>query len=190
MQNCGFCGNVCDTQIADGCTAGQCSCRGALECRADQKCCEGIGCRNVKTDPSNCGECGKQCFIGETCVDGECGCGTGPGCAENEACCSGVCTDITSDAMNCGGCGMVCQDNGPDCVARQCMCGSSPPCEWAGLLACMNEDFSRFQKCCDGICMETSDDNCGGCGIVCAETEACAMFLPMPCTFTCQTITP
>ena len=185
-ENCGFCGKVCDEIKSDGCTAGQCSCRGALECRSDQQCCEGIGCRNVKTDPSNCGECGLQCAIGESCAEGECSCGTGPRCEETESCCAGVCLNTDADPLNCGGCTLTCGDSGPDCVGGVCMCGSSPACEWSGgFMVCMGEDYSTFQKCCDGVCTPMSDDNCNTCGNECPVDTVCQGIFMFACLFTC-----
>jgi hypothetical protein len=199
-NNCGFCGNTCDEVRSDGCTAGQCSCRGALECRTDQECCEGIGCRNINTDPSNCGECGYTCKIGESCMDGACSCGGGVACEPNESCCSGTCLDTMSDSANCGNCGTICGASAPDCVSGTCMCGTSPACQWPGgpwvlLLRCQDAesgDFSAFNKCCDGACMPMSDTNCGNCGTACEGDTVCtAALVPGQCLFTCETpVTP
>jgi hypothetical protein len=32
----------------------------------------GKKCVNIKTDPANCGACGKQCPRGTYCIDGKC----------------------------------------------------------------------------------------------------------------------
>jgi hypothetical protein len=187
MSHCGFCGNVCDPVMSNGCTEGQCSCMGALACRADQKCCVGVGCRNIKTDPSNCGDCGRACAIGETCVDGSCRCGDAPACGPGESCCGGACIDTLSDPLNCGVCNIQCGESGPECVEGECSCGGQPACPWTGgMFECMSEDHTTFQMCCDGICITTSEANCGGCGVVCQDGTACTGVFMFQCRFNCQ----
>lgn len=191
-NNCGFCGNVCDPETSDSCVGGQCSCMGALECRSGQKCCPGIGCRNITSDTTNCGDCGIRCNMGESCIDGQCMCGSSPACAENEACCSGMCMDISSDPNNCGGCGITCGENGPDCLAGQCMCGSQPACPWgtgnplADMMSCANANPGFWQKCCDGMCVPMTESNCGGCGIECSADQTCQGIYFLNCRFSCQ----
>jgi len=72
--------------------------------------------------------------------------------------CNGVCTDTTSSATNCNGCGIVCGTDKPFCVASTCT--SSCP---TGTVACA------------GACVDTTTSaaNCGGCGIPCAANQAC-----------------
>jgi DNA-binding beta-propeller fold protein YncE len=52
------------------CRNGTCACTGGKT-----KC--GTRCRNLKTDPNNCGACGQACFEGEACVGGFCASSTG-----------------------------------------------------------------------------------------------------------------
>ncbi|MDF3037762.1 MAG: Tryptophan synthase alpha chain [Thermomicrobiales bacterium] len=67
--------------------------------------------------------------------------------------CGGFCADLSSDAFNCGGCGIVC-DSGV------CEGGACPQVS-LGCVAPLVE--------CGGLCADLSVDpfNCGGCGIVC-----------------------
>jgi hypothetical protein len=195
-EHCGSCWNACDPEISDGCTAGRCSCRGALQCSVDQKCCEGAGCRNIMTDPSNCGNCGRQCGLGESCVEGECRCGEGPACAGDESCCSGECIDTSANPENCGGCNIVCDESGPGCVDGECMCGSYPPCRYGygdllrEITACENEEYAAFTMCCGGACVETGPENCGECGVACGEEETCTGTYMMRCVFSCTPAEP
>lgn len=68
---------------------------------------------------------GTECLWGERCkTTGStfvCSCNGGAACSAGQHCCpSGGCVDQTSDAMNCGGCGMKC-GTGKSCVAGVCL---------------------------------------------------------------------
>ncbi|HET6345453.1 MAG TPA: hypothetical protein VFH51_11005, partial [Myxococcota bacterium] len=67
--------------------------------------------------------------------------------------CGGFCADLSIDAFNCGGCGIVC--DGGVCEGGAC------PQVSLGCVAPLVE--------CAGLCADLSADpfNCGGCGIVC-----------------------
>jgi hypothetical protein len=72
------------------------------------------------------------------------------------------CADITSDARNCGGCGIRC-GTGEACVSGECRvpCGD-------GLVSC-GADAAR-SYCADISCDRS---NCGSCGTACASGEVC-----------------
>jgi hypothetical protein len=125
------------------CARGKCKCdRGYTKC--------GSKCRNLKTDPQNCGACGHACDAGETCVGG--------------ACVSALCGNAQIDpGEQCDGAnldGKICQSLGfysgvlacaPDCTFDTSGCNCEP---WSSK--------------CDGACTSPDDvNNCGGCGNVC-----------------------
>jgi hypothetical protein len=170
-------------------------CRGA---RPD-KC--GKACKNLATDPQNCGECGNTCDDGETCVNGACSCGEGRvicggacvagdccdgdrgvTCAPGEHCCPEAgCRNRDTDPQTCGACGHAC-DDGESCVNGNCTCGE-------GRLVCGGECLEG--NCCTGTTIETCQsserccnengcknllidaDHCGECGNKCLEGETC-----------------
>ncbi len=115
-NNCGGCDNDC-TQQGGGlaCVDGTCGCRKSGDC--------GTG-ASVSCDAtvSRC-NCGTLCRAGETCrSSGGCGCNGNAACGANETCCQtpAGCRNLTSDADNCGGCGLACAA-GQRCDAGSCV---------------------------------------------------------------------
>ena len=105
-NNCGACGNVCPASGS-----------------ASPTCYGGI-----------CGECMGNCppgWCGGNGCGGECSCPSGWECGETGWCydpdpcpgggtrCNGVCTNISFDTLNCGGCGIVCA-GGETCSGGVC----------------------------------------------------------------------
>ena len=78
------------------------------------------------------------------------------GCPGGWRRCAGVCVYILESSLNCGGCGVTC-DDGQSCVGGQC----SRACD--GLTEC--------ESGCADISIDR--DNCGGCGIVCDPDQNC-----------------
>lgn len=65
------------------------SCVADVDCGSGQACCSGT-CRDLSSDPANCGSCGHICPTGEGCRGGVCQCGSsGRTCASDETCCDG-----------------------------------------------------------------------------------------------------
>jgi hypothetical protein len=165
--NCGACGVVCGPgthcekgkcacDAAGGLCAGNCngacaitelcsasSCVGS--CPTGATACAG-GCTDTKSDPVNCGGCGKRCLGGRACGAGQCACP--PGTTE----CGGQCVDLKADPANCGSCKKACGLG--SCVGGSCQCTS-------GTLSC------------GGLCVAQNDENCGGCGIKCGPGTSC-----------------
>src|SRR5262249_56395725 len=78
--------HVCSGSICSGvCQAGQVNCGGV--------------CRDLTSDPQNCGACGQVCALNATCSSGVCVCQAGT------ANCGNACADMSSDRNNCGACG-------------------------------------------------------------------------------------
>ncbi len=169
FQNCGACGNACDSNTASRCgiNAGgsvpACLCGDANACTGGRECAISEGtfrCIDVNTDPANCGAIGNSCGQGESCVGGTCGCGGGPTCGDGQGCCGGSCVDTTSNAEHCGACGNACGDNGPTCVDSTCRCGTEPACR-------PPEAPDAGASCCDGTCIDNTNDHCGCDGTMC-----------------------
>jgi hypothetical protein len=87
-------------------------------------------------------------------------CGAYACCAAGAACCNGTCTDLNSDASNCGACGYVCA------AGRVCANGTCV------VLNCVYPNIP-----CSGVCVDPTSDrnNCGGCGQQCGPGEACIL---------------
>lgn len=189
FNNCGACGVKCDPERASSCSlrAGnanpQCACGEFPACQGSDVCAmtsSGLRCLNTSTNPEHCGEIGNACAAGETCTGGVCGCGGAGPCAEGEACCGGTCTDVTSDAMHCGGCGMACGANAPNCVAGSCVCGTGPEarvCTAPTAGGIFNPGGDPGESCCDGACVPNDDDSCA-CS-ACTGEEECAVAAPL-----------
>ncbi|MBN2194468.1 MAG: hypothetical protein JW751_16745 [Polyangiaceae bacterium] len=77
-------------------------------------------------------------------------------CVDPQTMCLGVCTDLATDAANCGVCGNDCGE-GKTCADHVCVC-----------------DDEHLN--CAAVCIDpnTDDDNCGGCGTECPDDRACA----------------
>ncbi|MFO0609879.1 MAG: hypothetical protein U0324_42365, partial [Polyangiales bacterium] len=164
--NCGGCGVVC----APGTTCGMGRCVATPECGGGRPClvpgqvCCGDVCRDVVSDPTNCGACGVSCGPDQRCVMGRClGGGCPMGCGPGQACCGSACVDTINDPANCGACGNACPA-GTRCVAGACAggCGGAGPCP-AG------------STCCGDRCANLASDtaNCGACGRACVRGQTC-----------------
>ena len=104
------------------------------------------------------GGCAKPSGGGDTGSGGTSGTGnggtTGVTCASGQKACSQGCTNVQTDAQNCGACGKVC-GTGQTCSAGVCACGT-------GLLSC------------GGSCVSSNNTNCGACGTTCSSTQVCS----------------
>ncbi len=119
------------------------------------------GCETDLTANEHCGTCDNACTQPDFCRQGECV----DQCPDGTTNCGGVCADLDTDPLNCGGCGVVCSFNhaSADCLAGGCSMGV---CN-AGWVDCNNDSA-------DGCEADmTSDANCGNCGEACAYREFC-----------------
>jgi hypothetical protein len=119
----------------------------------------GAACVSTATDLAHCGACGRACapaHAAAMCAGGACQisrCDTGYVDCDGDAA-NGCEAMPTSDARNCGGCGIAC-GGAATCVAGACVCG--------GVM-------------CAGRCADLATDraNCGACGYACSPGVACA----------------
>jgi hypothetical protein len=107
------------------------------------------------------GKFGPEASVTLTLTDQRC---AGVACAADQACCSDVCTSVTTDLENCGGCGLVCAPGGDSCASSTCRCAGGSAC-------------AAGSDCCPGRgCVDFAGDayNCGGCGKTCNPGETCS----------------
>ena len=117
-EHCGKCGNACvgDEQCVNEGNGYEC----AVPCKRSGKVSCGGSCRDLLTDPDNCGSCGHECrFPGvednevkqnASCKEGMCVYECMPGWAEcNGDPKDGCETNLNHDPRNCGGCGATCE---------------------------------------------------------------------------------
>lgn len=115
-NNCGQCGKKCASD--ERCTSQQCVklfcgdyiCSPGENCE-QESCCDGKKV-NLYSDTNNCGQCGKVCdvCVGRECRPATCGdriCSPEENCPQ-DSCCNGQRTDVRTDPMNCGQCGIRC----------------------------------------------------------------------------------
>lgn len=115
----GMCRSVCDPLMGD--------------CNADLAAGGGDGCETpLATDVSNCGACGRVCSVSHAvagCAAGACTiamCDAGFDDCDASAT-NGCETDIRSDALNCGACGMACA-TGERCFEGACVAPVGEAC--------------------------------------------------------------
>jgi len=173
-DNCGTCGLACSSnhvaiRTCDGacngtCAAGYANCNGSM--LKD-------GCEtSIAANLENCGSCGAVCstnHITPSCVQGTCD----GQCAANFDDCNGTklkdgCeTDLRTDAVHCGKCGVTCSNNNVD----------SPRCSRGVCDGTCSKGFDdcNLDRQLDGCETDVLNDsaNCGKCGVTCADGEAC-----------------
>jgi hypothetical protein len=148
--------------------------------------CGGV-CTDTKTDPLNCGACGKVVCHNEACADGKRVCAPGTTACGGSGSCLG-CKNLRSDPTNCGTCGKTCSI-GSTCLPPPG--GGASSCQIvaagcpAGLTPCPSAAVPS-------ACVNTTRDitNCGGCGVNCSPGEycvdsACVKYVSAPGCTTC-----
>ncbi|MDX9724448.1 MAG: hypothetical protein RBU37_27120, partial [Myxococcota bacterium] len=186
--NCGGCGVTCGggtDHATESCAAGVC----VLDCDAGWEDCDGNqsannGCEGNIYSTTNCGGCGITCGganAASGCPAGVCNlvCDAGwEDCDGNPA--NGCEVDIYS-TTNCGGCGVTC-GGGTDNATESCPAGICT-------LACDPgwEDCDGDQSADNGCEVDiTTTNDCGGCGIICDDTDASAACTAGHCVLTCD----
>lgn len=175
--HCGACDAACAPTNAIGeCVAGECT---IVRCESDLYTdCNGLvgdGCEvQLQTDTGNCGACGNRCsFPSATpeCAGGTCGIRRCNGEARRD--CNGELddgceVDVRRDAMNCGGCGVVCAASGPRVAGAFC---DDEECAFTCEPGWDDCDESPGNGC--EVQTATDPVNCGSCGSGCSSGERC-----------------
>jgi hypothetical protein len=171
VNHCGGCGGVCELDhVAEaGCSGGVCR---VVACQEPFAACDtsaANGCEiDTSSDPSNCGECSRECpSVNGTpdCVKSQCliDCDDGfEDCDDKIG--TGCETSTARDTQNCGTCQKVCprgdDDEEPYCKAGEC--GSTPCPEDRG--DCDGNDT------CD-VNLTNDPQNCNTCGTPCVVAQ-------------------
>lgn len=158
------------------CRNGQC----VAQCTTDHDCdagsCLNSFCTRPAMTPAMPGDAGPATGDGGVCPSGLVQCGTDL-----------PCTDLATDAMNCGSCSHECPTN-ERCAGGQCLCDAPRTtcgiecidttsdvanCGGCGV-SCSGGRCSAGHCCptgqiyCGGVCVDASvDGNCGACGVTC-----------------------
>ncbi len=171
IGNCGACGNACSIPKAfPKCVGGACAIDACLypwdDCNQDLS----DGCEtNTNKDAANCGACGQVCKLPNAvaaCQQGVCQVAS---CAPGFADCNGAAHDgceaaVTSDVLNCGGCGMVCGGANAQPTCAMGLCALHCVAGWA-------DCDMRSANGCEAF-LDSDGQNCGGCGVVCTGAHA------------------
>jgi hypothetical protein len=180
-KNCGACGQACANEHGDStCISGVCS----PTCAPGYADCDGKplnGCEtDIRSTASHCGACGRQCEGGTraVCIAGICDltCEAGKGDCDRLSS-NGCEADTTANPLNCGVCGRACTNahGTTTCSAGACV----PTCA-AGYADC---DGNAANGC--EAAIDTSLENCGGCGKVCSGANGTAVCSSGICSVTC-----
>lgn len=123
LNNCGACGNVCNTPNGTpACQSGACA---IAACNGGYSDCDHNalnGCEaNLQNDTHNCGACGNACPGGppngaEICAFAACQIVCNGGFTH----CGNSCDNLSNDPNNCGACAHVCGFLTPTCTAGAC----------------------------------------------------------------------
>ncbi len=177
VANCGACGQPCPAGMnaTITCASGQCALTGCApgfaDCNMDPK--DGCESQSV-SDPANCGSCGNYCNV----ANGTGGCQAGScivqSCFAGFADCDhqpgdGCEAAITSDPMNCGGCGRPClgdENATPGCFGGMCTIAQCNP----GFGDC---NVNPNDGC--EIDLQSDPRNCGMCRNVCVPAANAAV---------------
>jgi hypothetical protein len=126
-KNCGYCGNVCPGDAANGltgiCVQGGCQ----VKCKndADNQPCIANAIGQTAACDASTGKCKSSCAAGETV------CNSGG---------YGVCTNTSTDSYNCGKCGTQCNGN-QECAGGGCIAAGSKQ------ITCTITASSGWQTC-------------------------------------------
>lgn len=153
----------CLSGVCDGTCVLVCS-RGTADCDGDQE----NGCEtNTLTSAQNCGDCGHKCVLANShasCIGGECQIDSCIApfdrCNTDES--DGCETNLSTDPLNCSGCGLECPAvNGkPSCVSSKCA------------VVCQ-DNFDDCDNDASNGCETSLNDvnNCGECGKACPDVD-------------------
>jgi Lectin C-type domain/Domain of unknown function (DUF2341) len=189
LSNCGDCGEACVIDNAEvSCDTGACT---FVRCQDGWGNCDNSldnSCEQNLSDPSTCGSCATDCAdqVGKPyCSGGLC---TSAVCTQGMADCDqagGTCeTTLSSDVLNCGGCGNACAFSvgAPHASSLTCQLGACKPVCDTGYGDC-NGNYA------DGCEVDLRTlDNCGSCDMGCAIPNATATCATGQCVVdTCGT---
>lgn len=170
------------------------------ECSAPSRLC-GTTCADLTASREHCGACDNDCSahahsaaIGSRCSDGACEYLCEIGWADCTPTLLGCETNVHTDPMHCGACGIECGP-GEVCTGGSCVCGERSQAQGAGAICGATENCCQLQcvpeadplctcgltpcpngeTCCGGDCAALANDanHCGDCATQCRADQVC-----------------
>lgn len=181
-NHCGPLCDSCDSDKADSCTDGLCSCGQGSICQDGMECCDGE-CVDVSISVSNCGSCFHDCALAishsssseKTCSAGQCD--YSGVCDQGWLDCDGTpsngCERPSDRLDSCGACDIDCNDLVTHVPSAQKTCEQVNGVYKCSYTSACSPDFADCDSDRSNGCETwlTQPESCGGCEVDCSQSS-------------------